>query len=405
MTSILVHTLTAYPASCLVRGLDGRPKSMGFGGVERGRISSAALKRAVRTSERFAADLEGHIGYRTSRYGGMVVDRLVQAGMPRDKAVEGTLVLFSGGKSDPKVAAAKAAKAAAKAAKAAKRGAGDAAPAPEAPEAGDAAAPDGDAASGGARLGKLRDRDTLQLEQLVYVSEQEVEAAAALVTRIAAGERPGDDEVKAVVGPTTQAVDIAAFGRMFAERGDLRMRAAVEVAHSFTVQRALMESDFYVANDDGKLPDEDVGAGFLGEQGFVTGLFYGFARIDVRQLVANLGGAASVPLAKRAVAGIVRGLLTVSPSGKSASFGTHARAGWAMVEVGGCGPRSLAAAYMRPVSGEDHHAEAVRRAEGLALGMDAQYGEEWRRASMDVIAGTGTLAGLLETADAAFPEG
>jgi hypothetical protein len=28
MTSIQIHFLTAYPASCLVRGVDGRPKTL-----------------------------------------------------------------------------------------------------------------------------------------------------------------------------------------------------------------------------------------------------------------------------------------------------------------------------------------------------------------------------------------
>ena len=64
-TFIQIHTLTAYPPSCLNRDIAGRPKTAILGGVERLRISSQSLKRALRTSPQFQKALTGHLGMRT----------------------------------------------------------------------------------------------------------------------------------------------------------------------------------------------------------------------------------------------------------------------------------------------------------------------------------------------------
>jgi CRISPR system Cascade subunit CasC len=64
-----LHLLTFYPPANLNRDDTGRPKTAIIGGVERLRISSQSLKRAVRTSDVFRAKLKGHLGDRTQRMG------------------------------------------------------------------------------------------------------------------------------------------------------------------------------------------------------------------------------------------------------------------------------------------------------------------------------------------------
>ena len=49
-TFIQIHTLQTFPACNLNRGDDGRPKTLVYGGVERIRYSSQALKYALRNS-------------------------------------------------------------------------------------------------------------------------------------------------------------------------------------------------------------------------------------------------------------------------------------------------------------------------------------------------------------------
>jgi CRISPR system Cascade subunit CasC len=344
MDSLQIHFLTAYPASCLVRGVDNRPKMVSYGGVDRARISSAALKRAVRVSEAFSTSMAGHLGIRAQRVGTAVLERLLADGIPTEKAT----------------AAARQVSAA---------------------------------------FGKVAVEGT-ENEQLCFASNEEIAAAVGLAAKLVDANKAEvaklEGDITDLINVTTRAVDIALFGRMFAAASEKRMIAAAEVAHPFTVDRASLETDFYVAVDDLKPREDDAGAGFIGEQYFTSGLFYGYARIDMDQLTRNLGS--DRELAGRAAKSFVHGLLTVSPSGKKAAFGTHARASWAMIERGAAAPRSLAAAFLHPVKGDDHIAEAVARAEGLAEGLDKAYGDTWIRSVMDVSKGQGSLAELLATA-------
>ena len=86
---IQIHALTVYAPSNLNRDDTGRPKTAKFGGAERLRISSQALKRAIRTSEAFRLGIKGHYGQRTQRLGDEVRAHLEAKGMAPDKAVEG----------------------------------------------------------------------------------------------------------------------------------------------------------------------------------------------------------------------------------------------------------------------------------------------------------------------------
>ena len=48
------HMLTAFPPHNVNRDEDGRPKTVRYGDVQRGRISSQARKRAIRMAGQFA---------------------------------------------------------------------------------------------------------------------------------------------------------------------------------------------------------------------------------------------------------------------------------------------------------------------------------------------------------------
>jgi CRISPR system Cascade subunit CasC len=112
-----------------------------------------------------------------------------------------------------------------------------------------------------------------------------------------------------------------------------------------------IEDDFYTAVDDLKTRAEDAGAGFVGEFGFGSGLFYLYVCIDTHLLVANLGG--NDGIAKSAVAALTEALATVSPNGKQASFASRARAEYLLVEMGSQQPRTLGSAFAKPVTGAD----------------------------------------------------
>lgn len=74
---IQIHALTVYTPSNLNRDDIGRPKTAKFGGAERLRISSQAIKRAIRTSEAFKDRVKEHRGERTQRLGEEIRSHLI----------------------------------------------------------------------------------------------------------------------------------------------------------------------------------------------------------------------------------------------------------------------------------------------------------------------------------------
>jgi CRISPR system Cascade subunit CasC len=81
-TFIQIHTLQTFPACNLNRGDDGRPKTLTYGGVERIRYSSQALKYALRNSPMLRATLGDVFGKRTKVLGREVQDRLLKRNVP-----------------------------------------------------------------------------------------------------------------------------------------------------------------------------------------------------------------------------------------------------------------------------------------------------------------------------------
>lgn len=334
---IQIHALTVYAPSNLNRDDTGQPKTAKFGGAQRLRISSQAVKRAIRTSEAFKERLRAHRGERTQRLGEDVRQHLLSKSMALDKATEGARKIAG-------------------------------------------------------IFGKLKpenDKNPAYIEQLAFVSPEERAAAFALADQLAADKAlptEAKELVDAVLRKTDTAADIAMFGRMLADNPDFKREAAVQVAHAITTHKVDIEDDYYTAVDDLKKPAEDAGAGFIGELGFGSGVFYLYACIDRDLLEKNLGG--DKALASAAIAALVEGLATSSPTGKQASFASRARASYLRIEKGKQQPRSLAAAFFDPVRGEnvDFLAASIARIEDEKTGLVAQmidaYGPCFEKAEM-----------------------
>lgn len=331
MTTFLqLHLLTAYPPSNLNRDDTGRPKTVIFGGEPRLRVSSQSLKRAWRTSSVFAERLGDRMGKRTQRLGEEVYGRLTKGGMTDDEALE-----------------------------TAKRIAGV--------------------------FGKLADDDhekPAYIRQLAFVSPEERQRAFDLADRALEGEKIEPD-AKSLLVEHDGAADIAMFGRMLADNPAFNREAAVQVAHALTTHKAAVEDDYYVAVDDLKNPAEhdDVGTSFIGVQEYGAGLFYLYACVDCDLLRKNLGG--DVGLAQDAVDALVTAAATVSPRGKQASFASRARASFVMAERGPQQPRTLAAAFLKPVHASegsdgnrgDVQGISVQRLLGFRDNLDRAYGK------------------------------
>jgi CRISPR system Cascade subunit CasC len=115
----------------------------------------------------------------------------------------------------------------------------------------------------------------------------------------------------------TSAPDIALFGRMLAEKPDLNIDAACQVAHAISTHRVNMELDYYTAVDDLQT-EEETGAGMIGVTAFNSACFYRYARIDWDLLVKNLNGDRA--LACKTVEGFLWAATLAIPSGKQNSF-------------------------------------------------------------------------------------
>ena len=313
-----LHLLTFYPPANLNRDDTGRPKTAVIGGVTRLRLSSQSLKRAWRTSDDFKATLDGHRGERTQRIGEVIRDHLIAGGTDAQQATAIARKIVP-------------------------------------------------------VFGKVKaegDDHPTRTEQLAFISAEERAAAIELADKLVADSK-ATVSADTLLRRTDTAADIAMFGRMLADNPDFNREAAVQVAHAFSTHKVAIEDDYYVAVDDLKLPSEDAGAGFIGEAGFASGLFYLYICVDVALLKRNLSDPG---LAGVALASLVRAAATVAPTGKQASFASRARAHYILAESGDQTPRTLGGAFLSPIAGADPLAGSVRALRDLRVAMDQAYG-------------------------------
>jgi len=363
-----LHFLTVYPPSNPNRDDQGRPKSASFGGSPRLRLSSQSIKRAVRKSEVMARKLSGHMGDRTQRLGIVLQKHFAGTTASPERALEIARAISDA-------------------------------------------------------FGKVKPGDSVLIEQLAFISPDERASALDIADKMLADPelykaekkktKKGSDEgaesraykvpAPAILRRADGAADIAMFGRMLADDPDYNREAAVQVSHALTTHRALVEDDFYTAVDDLKTSAEDAGAGFVGDAGFGSGVYYLYACVDCDLLEENLGG--DTALAKVAAAALVEALATTSPTGKQNSYAHRPRAGHIRAEFGSQQPRSLAGAFFKAVEGTDLMPASVKAMEDLAKQMDKAYGVAFDgHEVMDLASGKGSLAEIIAFIEANLPD-
>lgn len=338
------HLLTAYPPSNLNRDDLGRPKTVVFGGSQRLRVSSQSLKRAWRCSDAFEEAFSGQIGKRSRMVEAQrVLQPLVDGGVPEPVAV------VVAGKVDAVF----------------RKKHKD--------------------------LGKPLEQK--KDKQAVHYSIDELARIDALVARVIGGEEISDaDYLKLMDSADHNTVDIALFGRMLASEPKFNVDAAAQVAHAISVHKVAVEDDFFTAVDDLNRHEDDAGAAMMGSVEFAAPVLYQYVCIDRTQLAKNLGEDAA--LADRAIQALLRCAATVSPTGKQATFASRAFASYILVERGSGQPRTLAAAFLRPIAGDDQLGLAISALESTQAAMNRAYGVDpsARSYTVNVPAGAGSLA-------------
>jgi CRISPR system Cascade subunit CasC len=404
---VQLHLLTAYPASNLNRDDTGSPKTVRFGGAERLRVSSQSLKRAIRTSDLFADAIGKALDFDTPTFEAAMGKSL----SGRSKTFP-ALILDEIIKVNPKLGSdvpALAEKIKSALAKAKGNGDGE--------EGGDSKKNKGKLGIGSVDPKSVHG---LYTKEAVQLGPDEFRRLETIAARIASGEAV-DPKQYALLLDRPKAVDIAMFGRMLADAPAYNVEAAVQVAHAFTTHRVTVEDDYYTAVDDLKNADrtEDRGAGFIGIQEYGAGLFYLYVCIDADLLVRNLSG--DTALAKKAIAAFIEAAAKVSPKGKQNSYASRGRASYVMGEAGPEAPRTLAAAFLKPVtegSADGDIARAsIQRLETLRDQFGVAYGDKPMKVAVmdvakwvtDVANGKkanskkgGTLAEVIELAEGAI---
>lgn len=318
---IELHMLQSFCPSNLNRDDTNNPKDCEFGGVRRARISSQCIKRAIRTCPQFQRATQVESAARSRR---MIGERLQPALLQAGKtAEEATKVLT-------------------------------------------AFVP--------AYLSKL-DRDGERTSVLLYLSREEIdainEALLANWDHLLTGDKAALEgivkELTKRFRSHTSAPDIALFGRMLAERPELNLEAACQVAHALSTHRVSMEMDWWTAVDDLQ-PEDTAGAGMMGFAAYDSACFYRYACIHWEQLASTLRDA---DLASRTVEGFMRAAIAAVPSGKQNSYAAYSMPSLLVGVVRQDGMAwSLANAFERPVA-PDREGGYVRPS---ARALDAYWG-------------------------------
>ncbi|MFO7271856.1 MAG: type I-E CRISPR-associated protein Cas7/Cse4/CasC [Sphaerobacter thermophilus] len=328
-----LHIIQNFAPSNLNRDDTGAPKDCQFGGYRRARISSQALKRAIRmTFSKENLLPEERRAQRTKRVAGALIERLVARG--KDAAEAAAVV---------------------------------------------------EAAIQGIGLSfeKPKEGDTEKKTQyLLFLGQREINALADVClahwdtlvdvapNADAASERDAKKAKKAnkaaLPKQVQQAVldaldgrsaDVALFGRMLADLPEKNIDAASQVAHAISTHRVATEFDFYTAVDDLK-PDDTAGADMLGTVEFNSACFYRYSNIDLDQLVDNLGG--DVDLARATVEAFLWASIHAIPTGKQNSMAAQNPPSFVMAVVRDRGLWSLANAFVNPVA-PAHDGDLIER--------------------------------------------
>ncbi len=303
-----LHILQSFAPSNLNRDDTGSPKTCEFGGYRRARISSQAIKRAMRREFECEPLLPAEArGVRTKRIGDTVADLLADRG--RDRATSVGVV------------------------------------------------------QAGLRLLNITTKDDGKTEYLLYLGAAEVERLAEFcdarwddLAIWAAGDKRDKRAKKnaetdrlakelKVLLDGGKAADVGLFGRMLADLPDGNIDAASQVAHAISTHQVNAEFDYYTAVDDLK-PDDTAGADMIGTVEFNAACYYRYANVDIRQLLKNLGG--DEELAEVTIRAFLLASRDAIPTGKQNSFAARNAPSFIMAVVRDRGCWSLANAFVSP---------------------------------------------------------
>lgn len=299
-TFIDIHILQTVPPSNLNRDDAGSPKQAVYGGARRARVSSQAWKRAARMTFAERIPDEEH-ATRTKKISSLLGQRIqARTGLEQEQAMRLSTTLL-----EP--------------------------------------------------LNIKPGRKETDTAYLLFLGRRQLDAICDLVADRAPELASLDDKALAAElddGAVREQLvkghpmAVALFGRMVADLPALNVDAACQVAHAISTHPVEIEFDYYTAVDD-ENPDEETGAGMIGNVEFNSATLYRYATVAFPQLVENLGGDEDAAL--DALDGFLDGFARSMPTGKQNSFAHRTLPSFVGVCVREDQPVNLVSAFERPV--------------------------------------------------------
>lgn len=217
----------------------------------------------------------------------------------------------------------------------------------------------------------------LESGYLVFLSRHQLQALAQAAIDAAAAEDVAQHLKKANAKGLVDkenSIDIALFGRMVAEQGDLNVDAAVQVAHAISVHPVETEFDYFTAVDD-YLGEDETGAGMIGTVEFNSSTLYRYATLDVNRLVDNLGDLAAT---QRATEAFIEAFVRSMPTGKQNTFANRTLPEAVVVLIRDSQSINLVRAFEQPVRESERTGRIKQASEALlteALEIQRAYNE------------------------------
>lgn len=310
---IELHSLTSHAPANLNRDDLGRPKSAVFGGANRARISSQAIKRSIRTSNYLGENLDDKLSTRSRKIPQLIYNDLIKENGDNPTLNERVGELCKGFSNV---------------------------------------------------LGKADKKDPMMTSQIVFLTPGEIQRAKEHIMTVAKGDekltaafiKKFAESAAAEIGLNRNpgdGVDMALFGRMTTDDANAfaSVDASMQVAHAISTHAVVPETDWFTAVDDFTSGEEERGSGHIGELEFNSAVFYKYFSCNLPLLVRNMNGATGE--AVDALSTVLDAACRTTPSGKQNTFASHSLADTVLlIRRDQRIPVSLANAFERPVSGD-----------------------------------------------------
>lgn len=328
-TFLNIHVLQSVAPSNLNRDESGRPKTATYGGTLRHRVSSQSWKNAMRNNFR---DNSVETAYRTKNIGKLIIEKMQELNpeLEEEWVRERVYKVLK----DLKL------------------------------------------------INKSKEPE--KTDALFMISQGQVNLIAETILRAEEEGKEDKDikkELNQSLGGSSQAIDLALFGRMVATDPNLNVEGATMVAHAISTHGIQQEFDFYTATDD-MLGEDEAGAGMMGDVEFTSSTLYRYAAVNLDEFRENLGDVDDTTFVN-AVQNFVNSFVNSIPSGKQNSFATPTPPGLVLVSLDGSAV-SYASAFEEAVetSARGHFVPSVERLTAYIGSVDIAYGESTERVAV-----------------------